>query len=111
MTVRKVFDKYASCYDESRRRLIPCFDEFYGVALDVIPFAPDGCNQGIGLGCGHRFNGENGRPALSLRTCHPDGYFPKNVVRGRGRAASYPDRFACIVADYAGPRHFHKITI
>ncbi|MEU8424834.1 class I SAM-dependent methyltransferase [Micromonospora sp. NPDC048835] len=35
MGVADVFNALAGTYDESRRRLIPCFDAFYGTAVDV----------------------------------------------------------------------------
>ncbi|MDG4761991.1 class I SAM-dependent methyltransferase [Micromonospora sp. WMMD710] len=35
MSVTDVFDAVAGSYDESRRRLIPCFDAFYGTAVEV----------------------------------------------------------------------------
>ncbi|MEW2144773.1 class I SAM-dependent methyltransferase [Micromonospora vinacea] len=35
MGVTDVFDAVAGTYDEARRRLIPCFDAFYGTAVQV----------------------------------------------------------------------------
>jgi tRNA (cmo5U34)-methyltransferase len=35
MTVVSLFDAVAGTYDESRRRLVPCFDDFYGTAVEV----------------------------------------------------------------------------
>ncbi|MEV4629043.1 class I SAM-dependent methyltransferase [Micromonospora sp. NPDC049523] len=35
MSVVQLFEAAAGTYDQSRRRLIPCFDEFYGTAVDV----------------------------------------------------------------------------
>ncbi|WP_238425384.1 class I SAM-dependent methyltransferase [Micromonospora parastrephiae] len=35
MSVTDVFDAVAGTYDEARRRLIPCFDAFYGTAVQV----------------------------------------------------------------------------
>ncbi|MET8118934.1 methyltransferase domain-containing protein [Micromonospora sp. NPDC005189] len=35
MTVADVFDAVAGTYDEARRRLVPCFDAFYGTAVEV----------------------------------------------------------------------------
>jgi len=32
------FNKYDSNYDESRKQLIPCFSEFYGTVVKIIPF-------------------------------------------------------------------------
>lgn len=36
MSVATVFDAAAGAYDEARRRLVPCFDDFYGTAVEVV---------------------------------------------------------------------------
>lgn len=38
MSIKKVFDAGAQDDDSVRKQLIPCFDEFYGTALECIPF-------------------------------------------------------------------------
>lgn len=35
MTAVSLFEAVAGTYDESRRRLVPCFDDFYGTAVEV----------------------------------------------------------------------------
>ena len=35
MDVARAFDAVAGSYDAARRRLVPCFDEFYGTAVEV----------------------------------------------------------------------------
>ncbi|WP_433529909.1 class I SAM-dependent methyltransferase [Micromonospora sp. CA-263727] len=35
MTVAEAFDAVAGSYDAARRRLVPCFDGFYGTAVEV----------------------------------------------------------------------------
>ncbi|SBT47680.1 class I SAM-dependent methyltransferase [Micromonospora auratinigra] len=35
MSVADAFDAVAGSYDEARRRLVPCFDAFYGTAVEV----------------------------------------------------------------------------
>lgn len=37
MTVAELFDRSAQRYDQSRRQLLPCFDELYGAALRLLP--------------------------------------------------------------------------
>ena len=39
--VRKAFAADADSYDRPRRKLVPCFDDFYRTALELIPFKPD----------------------------------------------------------------------
>ncbi len=36
MSVESAFDKGAMDYDSARKQLIPCFDSFYGTALDLV---------------------------------------------------------------------------
>ncbi len=38
MSIKQAFNKDAKDYDSARKQLIPCFDDFYGTALDLIPF-------------------------------------------------------------------------
>ncbi|MEV4480785.1 class I SAM-dependent methyltransferase [Micromonospora coxensis] len=35
MSVAAAFDAVAGSYDQARRRLVPCFDDFYGTAVEV----------------------------------------------------------------------------
>lgn len=52
MFVRQAFDKYAADYDAARRRLIPCYDDFYGIAVDCVPFAGKRAVRVLDLGAG-----------------------------------------------------------
>lgn len=36
MSIKLAFDQGAKDYDSARKQLIPCFDDFYGIALDLI---------------------------------------------------------------------------
>jgi len=55
MDVQKTFDELAGRYDEERRALIPCFDEFYGAAVDALPFKAEEPFQVLDLGAGTGF--------------------------------------------------------
>ena len=52
MSIKSLFDDAAQRYDQARRQLVPCFDDFYGTALDLIPFAPDSAIRVLDLGAG-----------------------------------------------------------
>ena len=52
MTVKTVFDKYADSYDDTRRQLIPCFDDFYGTAVSLLPAAREPGIEVLDLGAG-----------------------------------------------------------
>jgi tRNA (cmo5U34)-methyltransferase len=49
---KQLFDATAASYDQTRRRLVPCFDAFYGTAIDLIPFAYDAAIEVLDLGAG-----------------------------------------------------------
>jgi tRNA (cmo5U34)-methyltransferase len=50
--VRKAFAAGADSYDRARRKLVPCFDDFYRTALELIPFKPDDRFEVLDLGAG-----------------------------------------------------------
>jgi tRNA (cmo5U34)-methyltransferase len=50
--VRKSFAAGAATYDRARRKLVPCFDDFYGTALELVPFLPDDRIEALDLGAG-----------------------------------------------------------
>jgi tRNA (cmo5U34)-methyltransferase len=52
MTVQDLFDAAAEVYDGQRRKVIPCFDDFYGTAVDMIPFDPEDAFTVLDLGAG-----------------------------------------------------------
>lgn len=52
MNVKDIFDEGALHYDRHRRRVIPCFDDFYGTAVELIPFDRDRSFSFLDLGAG-----------------------------------------------------------
>jgi tRNA (cmo5U34)-methyltransferase len=52
MNVGDIFNQFAQEYDETRRQFIPCFDDFYGTAIRLIPFKPDNEISVVDLGAG-----------------------------------------------------------
>ena len=52
MTVKHLFDAGAEDYDGQRRKVIPCFDDFYRTAVDMIPFEPEDAFTVLDLGAG-----------------------------------------------------------
>ncbi|MDG4476605.1 class I SAM-dependent methyltransferase [Thiovibrio frasassiensis] len=50
--VKTAFDEGAQTYDRARRQLIPCFDDFYGTALALIPHQPQATFRVLDLGAG-----------------------------------------------------------
>lgn len=52
MSIKKAFNKGAGDYDNYRRLLIPCYEDFYRVAVDIIPYGPDRELRALDLGAG-----------------------------------------------------------
>jgi tRNA (cmo5U34)-methyltransferase len=52
MTVKKIFDAGALKYDRNRRKVIPCFDDFYKTLIRLIPFDSDQKFTVLDLGAG-----------------------------------------------------------
>jgi tRNA (cmo5U34)-methyltransferase len=50
--IRKAFAAGADNYDRARRKLVPCFDDFYRSAMELLPFAPDDRFEVLDLGAG-----------------------------------------------------------
>ena len=50
--IKYKFNKYASNYDKSRKQLIPCFTEFYGTVIKIIPFSHSESISILDIGAG-----------------------------------------------------------
>ena len=50
--VRKAFAEGADSYDRARRKLVPCFEDFYRTALELLPFQPEDKFEVLDLGAG-----------------------------------------------------------
>jgi tRNA (cmo5U34)-methyltransferase len=108
MSIQKVFDKYASQYDASRRKLIPCFDDFYRVALEIVPFEKVQNITVLDLGAGTGLMAEmvalnypNAKIILMDISC-------KMLSEARKRVERYQNEFEFIVSNYSQTESFHQ---
>lgn len=60
-----LFDQGAQDYDRTRRQYIPCFDDFYGTALQLLPADRDGALHVLDLGAGTGLFASLARPLLT----------------------------------------------
>lgn len=100
--VAAAFDAAAADYDAARRRLIPCFDAFYGTVLELIDeWHPPPRARVLDLGAG------TGLLAALVRAAHPDTMLhlvdvaPAMLDQARLRFAGQQS-VELTVADYAG---------
>jgi len=52
MSIKELFDAGADQYDQQRRMIIPCFNDFYQTAIDLIPFNGSDSFKFLDLGAG-----------------------------------------------------------
>lgn len=101
MSIQDVFDNYASQYDASRKILIPCFDDFYRTAIEIIPFQSDDHINVLDLGAG-----------TGIMTGFVASQFPhaaidlmdiaeKMLAEAEKRLKPYPNHFCFHACDYS----------
>lgn len=99
--VGRLFDDSAAIYDRTRRQLVPCFDAFYGAALELLPFPRDAALRVLDLGAG------TGVLAQHVARAFPQAHLTlvdvaeQMLAVARERFASEPERFTYVVADFA----------
>ena len=104
MTIDEAFDKTSRYYDEWVRQAIPCYDEAFSTALELIPFGRDEGIRVLDLGAG------TGLFSQYVFGKYPNASFVLydvatemlEVARERFEAAS--ERFEFIVDDYRSIR-------
>ena len=52
MSIEDLYNRAARDYDQARRQLVPCFDDFYGTVIDLIPFNHNAPLKILDLGAG-----------------------------------------------------------
>jgi tRNA (cmo5U34)-methyltransferase len=94
------FGADAENYDRSRRQLIPCFDDFYRIAVEQSPFPADAAIDVLDLGAG------TGLLTSFFATAYPHARFtlvdgaPEMLAKARARFGD-DARMRYVVADYA----------
>jgi tRNA (cmo5U34)-methyltransferase len=100
MEIKTLFNQAAQIYDQTRRRYIPCFDQFYGTVLELIPHPNDAEMRILDLGAG------TGLLTALLAGAWPHAHFTlvdiseEMLARARTRFADEPERFTYQVLDY-----------
>ena len=99
MEIRRLFDECATAYDQDRPRLVPRFDDFYGAALQRIPFAADARVYVLDLGAGTGLLAAMVRRMLPSATLHLTDISEAMLERARQRFTGVR-AITCAVEDH-----------
>jgi tRNA (cmo5U34)-methyltransferase len=97
--VGALFDAGAQDYDRTRRQYIPCFDEFYGTALQLLPANHDAPFHVLDLGAGTGLFASLARPLLPRARFTLCDISENMLVQARKRFAN-DAQVDFLVADY-----------
>jgi tRNA (cmo5U34)-methyltransferase len=99
--IESLYDRAAKDYDRARRQLVPCFDDFYGTVLDLVPYERGTEIRVLDLGAG------TGLLSALIAGAYPQARITLVDVSermlgvARDRFASEQEHFGFLVADYA----------
>lgn len=99
--VRKAFAAGADSYDRARRKLVPCFDDFYRAALELLPFAEADRFELLDLGAG------TGLLSAMIAEAFPKAHLtlfdltPEMLMIARARLKPLGKRVKFVTADFA----------
>lgn len=104
MEIGQVFDQASEEYDQLRRKFIPCFDDFYGVALSLLP-RPTACGDErpipvLELGAGTGLLSAMILEEIPCARLTMVDLAPQMLAKARLRLAPWTGRFEILENDY-----------
>ena len=109
--MREVFERFATTYDQARKLLIPCFDDLYGMVLNLIPFQASDSFSVLDLGAGtgllSRIVADN-FPSAELTLFDIS---EKMMEQAHKRFAPQIERFEFVVGDYCRDDPFGSFNL
>lgn len=95
--IKTGFDASATTYDQARRQLIPCFDDFYRSVLELIPYQQQDRFRVLDLGAG------TGLLSLFVSEQFPHAQITLTDI-SEAMLSKAKERFSCV------PGHFEFVT-
>jgi tRNA (cmo5U34)-methyltransferase len=100
-TAGEAFDLTARDYDRARRQLVPCFDDFYRGAIEMIALPSDAAVEVLDLGAGTGLMSALVASAFPAARLTLVDAAPEMLSRASERLSSLRGRIRMVVADYA----------
>ncbi|AFZ19918.1 class I SAM-dependent methyltransferase [Allocoleopsis franciscana] len=100
MNIQQAFNAAAADYDRLRRILIPCFDDFYRTAVEIIPFERSAALKILDLGAG------TGLYSGMVQSLFPNAEFtlldlaPEMLEKAKSRFSKMGKSPKILIADY-----------
>ncbi len=108
MSIQSVFDKYASQYDGSREKLIPCFEDFYQISIETIPFQKEKNIDVLDLGAGTGLMAELVASNYPNAKIHLIDIAEKMLLEAKQKLKSFNNEFDFIVSNYSNVDSFSQ---
>jgi len=99
--VKSIFDRYANQYNQSRRKLIPCFDDFYRIAVEIIPFQHEENIKVLDLGAGTGLFSSLVASAYKNAEIILVDVSENMIAQARKTLSKFPNNFSYLVTDYS----------
>lgn len=99
--VRNAFAAGAESYDRARRKLVPCFDEFYRAALELLPFDREARFEVLELGAGTGLFSAMIAEAFPKAQLTLFDFTPEMLTIARQRLKPLGRRVRFVTADFA----------
>jgi tRNA (cmo5U34)-methyltransferase len=104
MDISRIFNEFAREYDQTRRQFIPCFDAFYGTAIQLIPYSAGDSFEAMDLGAG------TGLLSQFVIASFPNAHITlvdiaeQMLEQAKKRLNAYGDQMSFRVSDYAAEK-------
>ena len=104
MTIEQVFDNSTATYDSWMKRALPCYDQVFGIATQVMPFDRDAPINVLDLGAGTGLFSEHVLKVFPNATFVLWDLAKKMLGVARERFQEHGERFQFVIEDYRNLR-------
>ncbi len=111
MTIEQVFDNSTATYDSWMKRALPCYDQLFGIATQVMPFERDAPIDVLDLGAGTGLFSEHVLKAFPNGTFVLRDLAKKMLGVARERFHEHGEQFQFVIDDYRNLRDRERFDL